>query len=77
MYNVIDQQGNNVPISYNIIQGAVVGILGDPQRHALYAVINPGSDGGALEIGLPRSVLDSKDSAGTDVISLFRLMVSG
>ena len=66
VYNVIDGEGSTVPISYNIIQGTVVGILGDPQRHALYVVINPGSNGGALEIDLPRNVLDSKDSAGTD-----------
>jgi hypothetical protein len=80
VYNVIDGEGNTVPISYNIIQGTVVGILGDPQRHALYVVINPGSNGGALEIDLPRSVLDSKDSAGTDgdyVVSIDGQRISG
>ncbi len=80
VYNVIDQEGNDVPISYNIIQGTVVGILGDPERHALYVVINPGSNGGALEIDLPRNVLDSKDSAGTDsdfVVSIDGDRVSG
>ena len=80
VYNVIDQGGNDVPISYNIIQGTVVGILGDPERHALYAVINPGSNGGALEIQLPRNVLDSKDSAGTDsdfVVSIDGQRISG
>jgi len=81
VYNVIDGEGNNVPISYNIIGGTVVGILGDPQRHALYVVINPASDGGALEIGLPRNVLDSRDSAaGTDsdfIVSIDGQRVSG
>jgi hypothetical protein len=80
VYNVIDGEGSTVPISYNIIQGTVVGILGDPQRHALYVVINPGSNGGALEIDLPRNVLDSKDSAGTDsdlVVSIDGQRVSG
>jgi hypothetical protein len=80
VYNVIDGQGNNVPISYNIIQGTVVGILGDPSRHALYAVINPGSNGGALEIDLPRNVLDSRDSAGSDsdfVVSIDGQRISG
>jgi hypothetical protein len=80
VYNVIDGEGNNVPISYNIIQGTVVGILGDPERHALYAVINPGSNGGALEIDLPRNVLDSRDSAGSDsdfVVSIDGQRISG
>jgi hypothetical protein len=80
VYNVIDGEGNNVPISYNIIQGTVVGILGDPTRHALYAVINPGSNGGALEIDLPRNVLDSRDSAGSDsdfVVSIDGQRISG
>jgi hypothetical protein len=31
VYNVIDKEGNNVPVSYNIIGGQVVGILGDPK----------------------------------------------
>jgi hypothetical protein len=31
----------------------------------LYAAVNPGSDGGALEINLPRNVIDSKTSANT------------
>jgi hypothetical protein len=80
VYNVIAQEGNNVPISYNIIGGTVVGILGDPQRHALYVVINPARDGGALEIDLPRNVLDSKDSASADsdfVVSVDGQRVSG
>jgi hypothetical protein len=32
----------------------------------LYVLIDPGIDGGVLEIDLPRSVLDSKASDGTD-----------
>jgi hypothetical protein len=80
VYNVIAAEGNNVPISYNIIGGTVVGILGDPQRHALYVVINPARDGGALEIDLPRNVLDSIDSASADsdfVVSVDGQRVSG
>jgi hypothetical protein len=111
VYNVTDKEGNTHPISYNIEGGTVVGILGDPQRHALYVNINPGSDGGgvenstasttaatprteededeaeaaaeeggALEIDLPRNMLDSKDSAGTDsdfVVSIDGQRISG
>ena len=118
VYNVTDKEGNTHSISYNIIDGTVVGILGDPQRHALYITINPGSDGGgeenstqsttasatrteeqedeaeaeaeeaeaeaedggALEIDLPRNVLDSKDSAGNDsdfVVSIDGQRISG
>jgi hypothetical protein len=64
-YDVI-YKGNTLPISYNIIGGNVIGLLGDPQRHALYVAVNPGEDGGALEIDIPRNVLDSKYSDGTD-----------
>jgi hypothetical protein len=80
VYNVLEKEGNNVPISYNIIGGTVVGILGDTQRHALYVVINPASNGGALEIDLPRNVLDSKDSASADtdfVVSIDGQRISG
>jgi hypothetical protein len=80
VYNVLEKEGNNVPISYNIIGGTVVGILGDPQRHALYVVINPASNGGALEIDLPRNVFDSKDSASADtdfVVSIDGQRISG
>jgi hypothetical protein len=73
-YDVISK-GTTVPISYNIIGGTVVGILGDPQRHALYVAVNPGSDGGALEINLPRNVIDSKTSANTD--RPFVVMIDG
>ena len=61
-YNVT-QKGTTVPISYNIIGGTVVGILGDPQRHALYVAVDPGSEGGALEISLPRNAIDAKSDA--------------
>jgi hypothetical protein len=42
--------GKTVPVNYNIIQGSLVGILGDPVRHALDVAVNPGPQGGALEI---------------------------
>ena len=43
VHNVTDKDGNTHPISYNIERGTVVGISGDPQRHALLVNINPGS----------------------------------
>ena len=61
-YNVT-HEGTTVPISYNIIGGTVIGILGDPQRHALYVAVDPGSEGGALEISLPRNAIDAKSDA--------------
>ena len=48
-------------------------MLGDPQRHALYAVVEPGSDGGALEINLPRNALDAKSDTGTDVSYIVKI----
>ncbi len=73
-YDIISN-GTTVPISYNIIGGTVVGILGDPQRHALYVAVNPGSDRGALEVNLPRNIIDSKTSANTD--RPFVVMIDG
>jgi hypothetical protein len=117
VHNVTDKDGNTHPISYNIERGTVVGISGDPQRHALFVNVNPGSavgaaaaaegnstpsttasaprteeeeeareeaqdreeeareEEGALEIGLPRNVLDSVDSVGTD--SDFVVLIDG
>ena len=64
----VTYKGTTVPISYNIIGGSVIGMLGVPQRHALYVAINPGNDGGALEINLPRNALDAKsDATGADI----------
>ena len=72
---VMDREGNPVPISYNIVGGTAFAMVGDPARHALYVLIDPGIDGGALEINLPRNVLDSKASDGTD--SRFVLSIDG
>jgi hypothetical protein len=69
----VTYKGTTVPISYNIIGGTVVGMLGDPQRHALYAVVEPGSDGGALEINLPRNALDAKSDTGTDISYIVKI----
>lgn len=69
----VTYKGTTVPISYNIIGGTVVGMLGDPQRHALYAVIDPGDDGGALEINLPRNALDAKSDPGTDISYIVKI----
>jgi hypothetical protein len=58
--------GQSTPISYNMIGGQLVGMLANPDRHALYIALNPHSDGGAIEVQLPRDVIDSKTSQNTD-----------
>ena len=60
--------GKPTPLSYNIIGGSLVGMLADPDRHALYLAINPQSkgDGGAMEVQLPRNLIDSKSTKNTD-----------
>lgn len=80
MLEVIDREGNPVPISYNIVGGRAFAMVGDPARHALFVLIDPGIDGGSLEINLPRSVLDSKASDGADsrfVVSMDGQQISG
>jgi hypothetical protein len=64
-YDVVTAE-KTVPVNYNIIQGTLVGILGDPVRHSLNAAVNPGPTGGALEIQVPRYLVDSKTPANTD-----------
>ena len=76
----VSVKGSTVPINYNILQGSVVGILADPSRHSLDVAVNPGPQGGALEIELPRHAIDSKDSAGNDmpfVVKMDGMRVSG
>ena len=63
----VSVKGNTVPINYNLLQGQLVGILGDPARHSLDVAVNPGPQGGALEIELPRHTIDSKNPAGKDM----------
>lgn len=60
--------GKPTPISYNIIGGQLVGMLANPDRHALYLALNPQSneDGGAIEVQLPRNFIDSKTANNTD-----------
>jgi hypothetical protein len=73
-------KGNTVPINYNILQGSVVGILADPSRHSLDVAVNPSPNGGALEIDLPRHIIDSKNAAGNDmpfVVRMDGMRVSG
>ena len=73
-------KGNTVPINYNVLQGSVVGILADPSRHSLDVAVNPSPNGGALEINLPRHVIDSKNAAGNDmpfVVKMDGMRVSG
>ena len=80
MLEVIDRAGNPVPMSYNIVGGRAFAMVGDPARHALFVLIDPGIDGGSLEINLPRSVLDSKASDGADsrfVVSMDGQQISG
>ncbi len=77
---VLDREGNPVPISYNIVGGSVFAMVGDPSRHALYVLVNAGIDGGALEIDLPRNVLDSKASDASDsryVVAIDGQQISG
>jgi hypothetical protein len=63
----VAMKGSTVPISYNILQGSLVGILADPARHSMDVAVNPGPQGGALEIQLPRHVIDSKNPTGNDM----------
>ncbi|MFL6370232.1 MAG: hypothetical protein ACJ72F_05310 [Nitrososphaeraceae archaeon] len=58
--------GNTVPVNYNILQGSLVGILADPVRHSLDVAVNPGPQGGALEIQVPRYLVDSKTATNSD-----------
>jgi hypothetical protein len=75
MLEATDSEGNPVPISYNIVGGRAFAMVGDPARHALFVLIDPGIDGGSMEIDLPRNVLDSKASDGAD--SRFVVMMDG
>jgi hypothetical protein len=63
----VAMKGSTVPISYNILQGSLVGMLADPSRHSLDVAVNPSPNGGALEIQLPRHVIDSKNPTGSDM----------
>ena len=59
--------GKPNPINYNIIGGQLVGMLANPDRHALYLALNPqGEEGGAVEVQLPRNFIDSKTASNTD-----------
>jgi len=58
--------GKPTPLSYNIIGGSLVGMLANPDRHALYLALNPQSDGGAVEVQLPRDLIDSKGTSDKD-----------
>lgn len=64
-YNVTTN-GKTVPIKYSILDGSLVGILSDPSRKSLDLAVNPQSNGGALEVNLPRHIVDSKNAAGQD-----------
>ncbi len=68
-------KGKPMAISYNIIGGSLVGILADPSRNSLDLAINPSSDDGAIEIQLPRQVIDSKGDVGKD--AQYRVVMDG
>jgi hypothetical protein len=59
-------KGNTIPVKYSILDAALVGILSDPTRNSLDLAVNPGGNGGALEVNLPRHVIDAKNAAGQD-----------
>jgi hypothetical protein len=65
MYEV-RADGDTVPLSYNIMGGRLVGVLADPSRNSLDLAVDPSDSGGAIEINLPRNVVDSKFSDGRD-----------
>ena len=58
--------GKPNPINYNIIGGQLVGMLANPDRHALYGFNPQGEQGGAVEVQLPRNFIDSKTANNTD-----------
>ncbi len=78
-YN-LTMKGNTVPIKYSILDGSLVGMLGDPSRKSVDLAVNPGANGGALEVGLPRHAIDSKNAAGQDtpfIVKIDGTRVSG
>ena len=50
--------GTSVPIQYSVLDGALVGILSDPSTKSLDLAVNPQANGGALEVNVPRHVID-------------------
>ena len=66
-YNLMSSKGNTIPIKYSIIGGVLVGMLPDPARHSLDVAFNPGAQGGAIEVDLPRNVIDAKGAGNKDV----------
>jgi hypothetical protein len=73
-YNVITK-GKTIPIKYSILGGEVVGMLPDPARHQLDIAVNPSPHGAALEVELPRHVIDSKGAENKDMP--FRVIMDG
>jgi hypothetical protein len=64
-YN-LTKNGTTVPIQYSVLDGSLVGILSDPSRKSLDLAVNPQANGAALEVNVPRHVIDSKNAAGQD-----------
>jgi hypothetical protein len=78
-YNVT-KNGTSIPIKYSVLDGSLVGILSDPSRKSLDLAVNPQSNGGALEVNLPRHIIDSKNGAGQDapfIVKIDGTRVSG
>ena len=72
--------GKSVPIQYSVLDGSLVGILSDPSRKSIEISINPQANGGALEVNVPRHVIDSKNATGQDapfIVKIDGTRVSG
>ena len=80
LYTVLLKDGTSIPIKYSVLDGSLVGILSDPSRKSLDLAVNPQSNGGALEVNLPRHIIDSKNGAGQDapfIVKIDGTRVSG
>jgi hypothetical protein len=78
-YN-LTMNGNTIPINYSILDGSLVGILSDMPRKSLDLAVDPQANGGALEVNLPRDLIDSKNAAGQDtdfIVKIDGTRVSG
>ena len=60
-------KGKTIPIKYSILGGELVGMLPDTARHQLDIALNPSARGAALEVELPRHVIDSKGAENKDM----------
>ena len=68
--------GTSIPIKYSVLDGSLVGILSDPSSKSLNLAVNPQSNGAALEVNVPRHVIDSKNAAGQDAPFIVKVDVT-